>query len=85
MTLVDKDLLLKTLNLFDYRGDSHFLNGIITAKDIIKDTETVEIVSCKDCTYYDADNFDGFCWFHNSMVNESDYCSKAKRKDDNEE
>lgn len=92
MTLVDKDWLLKALNLFDYRGDSHFLNGIHTAKDIIKDAETVEIIRCKDCKYaemYISYIGEDKLWCGKEEkglgdVTHDDFCSWAKRKDDEE-
>ena len=46
----------------------------------ISDAETVEVTYCRDCTYYNS----GWCSYYDSKIDKYDYCSKAKRKEDEE-
>lgn len=50
----------------------------------ISGAETVEVTYCKDCTHYDGEVKFPYCRYHDINVNESDYCSRAKRKEEEE-
>lgn len=87
MRLVDKDWLLQRLNLFkDTKYDryfllntkSAFLLGIKSAKNIIEDAETVELIKCKDCRYREEDHR---CQLIGLLTRDYDFCSYAERKD----
>lgn len=42
------------------------------------------VIHCKDCFCYNSDVKFPYCSYHDINVNESDYCSMAKRKDEYE-
>lgn len=47
------------------------------------DVDVVEVVRCKDCKYYDAENHNCLDEMAYARIwNEDDYCSFAERKED---
>lgn len=56
---------------------------IESAKEIIENDDNVELIRCKDCTYYDYGTDIGWCEYLDRRMLDCDYCSRARRKDEN--
>ena len=57
--------------------------------DMIEDLEPIEIVHCKDCKFYAYNKAltakDKCKWITTEAPNEDDFCSRAERKESDEE
>lgn len=92
---IDADYTIKALSIFGDKknGNQHFLNGIETAKEVINNQPTadvVEVVRCKDCVMcveYMGNMFCGYQSFLSNPegVSANDYCSKGERGKKHEE
>ena len=87
MNLIDADAIIAALESFaDLRnGNTHFLNGIETAKEIV--TRLPEaVVRCKDCRYLKTGENERESWsicarvivYPYLDVGPNDYCSYAE-------
>lgn len=62
---------------FDIYDNNNELIGIVL-------TNFERVTHCKDCLYYNCNVKFPVCDFHEINVDESNYCSWAKRKDEEE-
>ena len=49
----------------------------------IKQLEGIDIVRCKECKKYNTDGYRkgcGFCMYHHSVMEDSDFCSIGERE-----
>lgn len=84
---VDADYTIKALSIFGDKknGNQHFLNGIETAKEVInnqRSADVVEVVRCKDCRHRQKDVGMGdhrWCDIVNGSRCSNDFCSKGDR------
>lgn len=75
MRLIDADKLKA-----DFIGKRY---GVQAIEYVIDQQPTVEIVRCKDCRYYDAENHNCLDEMEYARIwNEDDYCSFAERRED---
>lgn len=86
MQLIDADAIKYTARFTDY-ADGRMTSDAIVTKDEIDGLPTidaVQVVRCKDCEYYYADEKWcrrlGLC----GAFNEDDFCSHGKRREDDE-
>ena len=91
--LIDADALEKKLHEFaldewNQRATTSWSNAFLECEDIVYNAQTVdavEVVRCKDCRYYDAENHNCLDELGYSRVwEEDDYCSFAERREDAE-
>ncbi len=79
--LKDADSLIEKLDTFNDRvhGDTHFICGIESAKEIIDNEPTADaipLIRCKDCRYHDGLNRCEVWDMHKTDAN--DFCSAAE-------
>lgn len=87
MKLIDADAIIAALESFsDLRnGNTHFLNGIETAKEIVTRLPDA-VVRCKDCRYahMSTDGSAKYCevWFPDEAeyLDGDNYCSFGERR-----
>lgn len=100
MRLIDADALPKlfdaefkqTMKLI-WGGEKHldnlaegFAEAIRIAKYIAPTVDAVPVVRCKDCKYYDPEDWDGItCKAYGGMTDpyEDSFCSQGERRADN--
>ena len=79
--LISANAVLKGLGCFTdtEHGNPHFLNGIATAREIVKDAPEA-VVRCKDCIHR---NEDEMCEYKHYLVvaqDDNDFCSWGEKK-----
>jgi len=91
--LIYADYALNALGIFNDRdhGDTHFLNGIETAREIIGNApaiDAVPVVRCKDCKQWDEEQGRmgrGWCGVRMCMTRPEWFCWDGEREETAEE
>ena len=67
-------------NLETYNG---MIRGLVEAQRLMLETETIEVVRCKDCKYFtpQPDTIEACCDLTYSRALPDDYCSYAERRE----
>ena len=86
MKLIYAEMVLAMLEAFkdEKYGNPHFMNGIATVRELIEDMPEA-VVRCGDCMMFDLDGADegeGWCWWHDTIIKLNDYCSYGERRSD---
>lgn len=87
MRLIDADAILKQITE-DSRGNEGWFGDTWDFLNTIKNAPTIDavpVVRCGDCMMFvldGADEGEGWCWWNDTIIKLTDYCSYGERRSD---
>lgn len=82
---IDADALEFTHAIARSLDDGHNWNELCITADEIADAPSIDIVRCKDCKWYDDEDYGEpirYCTWHESVVKADDFCSYGEEADE---
>ena len=81
---IKREYILSALSIFRgfENGNEHFLNGIETAKEIVKQAtaaDVLPVIRCRDCWKHDYDNCQ-FYEFSGQKTEDDFFCADGERR-----
>ena len=81
MKLIKADEAFRVLSAYYHHRTAGQADALRDALDRVPDA----VVRCGDCMMFDLDGADegeGWCWWHDTIIKLNDYCSYGERRSD---